>query len=54
MLVKYLNTNTFDIFFNDGWENWARFHVEKGKLVQITGVPVPKNIQLFLENRYKK
>jgi hypothetical protein len=54
MLVKHLSKNTFDVFFNKGWENWARFEVMNNKLAQVGGVHVPNNIQTFLNNRYCK
>lgn len=54
MKVLHLNQKTFDIFFNQGWENWARFQIDGNKkLQQVAGVEVPKNIKLFLEKRYK-
>ena len=52
MLVKHLSKNTFDVFFNKGWENWARFEVQGKQLSQVGGVHVPNNIQTFLNNRY--
>lgn len=55
MKVIHLNSFTFDVFYNEGWENWARYKVTKDKkVVQIRGVAVPKNIQNFLEKRYQK
>ena len=39
MLVKHLSKNTFDVFFNKGWENWARFEVQGKQLSQVGGVP---------------
>jgi hypothetical protein len=52
MLVKHLSKNEFDIFWNKGWENWGRFEIQGKTLVQTKGVPVPGNIQTFLNNRY--
>jgi len=54
MLVKHLSPNTFDIFYNTGWESWARFTIENNKLTQIKGTSVPKNISMFLIKRYSK
>lgn len=54
MLVKHLSKNEFDVFWNKGWDNWARFTVENKNLIQVKGVEVPKNIQAFLTNRYCK
>ena len=52
MLVKHLSKNTFDVFFNKGWENWARFEVQGKNLKQTNGIQVPNNIQEFLTKRY--
>jgi len=54
MKVIHINNNLFDIFFNIGWDNWARFSLHNNKLTQIAGVPVPGNIQHFLAKRYVK
>lgn len=54
MLVKHVNQNRFDVFFNNGWTNWARFEVTRGKLTQVSGTDVPKPIVSFLEKRYNK
>ena len=54
MLVKHLSKTEFDIFFNSGWENWARFQLKGKHLVQTKGVTVPTNIQSFLTKRYCK
>ena len=54
MQVKHITKDTFDIFFDNGWENWARFLVKENKLHQIAGVSVPKPIQIFLNKRYLK
>ena len=54
MLVKHISSNRFDVFYNNGWDNWARFQVENGKPKQTNGFPVPKNIEIFLAKRYSK
>jgi len=54
MLIKHINKNTFDLFFNNGWDNWARFEVTNNKLQQQAGVQVPANITSFLNKRYCK
>ena len=53
MKVMHISANEFDIFYNTGWEYWARFEIHNKKLYQVAGAPVPKNIQLFLEKRYQ-
>ena len=52
MLVKHLSKNEFDVFWNKGWDNWARFEVSNNQLQQVKGVQVPANIQSFLNKRY--
>ena len=54
MLVKHINNNTFDIFFNQGWDNWGRFQIENNKLTQIGGITVPANIITYLTKRHCK
>lgn len=54
MLVKHLSKTEFDVFFNSGWENWARFEVQGKTLTQTKGEKVPSNIQAFLNKRYCK
>lgn len=54
MLVKHCNPNLFDIFYNQGWENWARFSIVNGKVTQVKGNAVPTNIHAFLTKRYTK
>ena len=54
MLVKHITASRFDVFYNDGWENWARFEVKGGKTQQVAGTAAPRNIQLFLDKRYNK
>ena len=53
MKVFHINANTFDIFYNTGWEYWARFKVQNKKLIQTNGMAVPANIRTFLEKRYQ-
>lgn len=52
MLIKNINKNTFDLFFNNGWENWARFSVASGKLQQTCGVNVPASIIGYLKKKH--
>jgi len=54
MKVLHINNNLFDIFFNLGWNNWARFEIRNNKLTQLAGVTVPANILHFLAKRYVK
>jgi len=54
MVVKHINSQTFDVFFENGWNNWGRFFVDKNQVTQIAGEKVPTNIQKFLVKRYCK
>ena len=54
MVVKHITPNTFDVFFEKGWENWGRFHLNKNKVTQVAGEKVPTNIEKFLQKRYCK
>jgi hypothetical protein len=58
MLIKHVNKKVFDLFYNNGWENWARFQISKTndhhrKIEQIAGDPaIPGGIIQFLEKKY--
>jgi len=54
MLVKHINASRFDVFYNTGWENWARFEIKDGHTYQVAGAATPKNILVFLAKRYNK
>ena len=50
MLIKQVNAAVFDIFWNKGWEYWARFKRESdGSLKFVTGKQMPT--QLFQQFR---
>ena len=45
MLIKRCNSTTFDIFWNTGWESWARFHREPdGALKHVNGKQMPTKL----------
>ena len=45
MLIKRCNPTTFDVFWNTGWEYWARFHRESdGSLKHINGKQMPTKL----------
>lgn len=52
MLIKFIDHNTFDVFYNKGWNNWGRFKLEGKALTQTHGFPVPANIQNYLAKKY--
>ena len=45
MLIKRCNPTTFDVFWNNGWDYWARFHRESdGSLKHINGKQMPTKL----------
>lgn len=48
MEIKYLDKNTIDVFYGQGWENWGRFKVNRFKnkifFQQIKGDRFPKDV----------
>lgn len=50
MLIKRLNPTTFDVFWNKGWDSWARFvRDSEGRVKQTMGIRMPN--QLFQQFR---
>jgi len=57
MLIKHITKKVFDVFFNTGWEHWARFELVKNdkyerKLVQIKGDPAPHGVVTYVNRIY--
>jgi hypothetical protein len=44
MEVIWLDEHNFDVFWESGWNNWARIHNNKGFLKQTSGVEIPKHV----------
>lgn len=44
MEIKHIDQRTMDVFWGNGWENWARIQNNNGFLKQIGGVEVPKQV----------
>jgi len=45
MLIKRVNPTTFDVFWNNGWDYWARFHRESdGALKHVNGKQMPTKL----------
>lgn len=48
LVIKRINRHLCDVFFGDGWDNWARFEIRriKGKAFPIKqqGVALPKEL----------
>ena len=45
MLIKRCNPTTFDVWWNQGWDYWARFHRESdGALKHINGKQMPTKL----------
>ena len=53
MLIKRVNKNTIDVFFNNGWNNWARLQMQKNHYHQVAGALVPPAIMHSLNKRNK-
>jgi len=50
VLIKRVNAATFDVFWNNGWEFWARFQrTSEGALKHVNGRQMPT--QLFQQFR---
>ena len=50
MVIKRVNPSTFDVFWNNGWEYWARFARQgDGSLKHLSGRQMPT--QLFQQFR---
>lgn len=56
MLIKHINKNTFDIFYNVGWDYPARFEItqdnNKRTIEQKKGEKVPAPIFHYLNKKY--
>jgi hypothetical protein len=45
MVIKKLNAATFDVFWNNGWEYWARFSRQTdGTLKFVSGKQMPTKL----------
>lgn len=44
IVVKKRDNNTFDVFYGHGWDNWAHFRRDKGRLLLVKGLPVPNAV----------
>jgi hypothetical protein len=45
LVIKKRTNNLFDVFFGgEGWEDWACFKKEKGRLLLVKGSPVPNSV----------
>ena len=53
MLIKRLDSNSFDVFWGNGWGNWARYSVEGQKLQQVKGIRAPFPVVVALKKRFK-
>ena len=45
MLIKRVNAATFDVFWNNGWDYWARFQrTSEGSLKHTSGKQMPTKL----------
>ena len=54
MEIKHIEENLFDVFWGNGWTNWARIKNNNGFLKQLTGLEIPKPIFSQLIQSYGK
>lgn len=52
MLIKKIDANNFDVFWGNGWFDWARFHYDGTKIKQMKGVRVPPAVFFALKKRF--
>lgn len=52
MLIKRIDSREFDVFWGNGWTNWARFELADGKLHKVKGMGVPYPVVTALKKRY--
>lgn len=52
--IKEISKNLFDVFWEQGWSNWARIQNNNGFLKQIAGVDIPKSVFSALIQMYSK
>lgn len=52
MLVKRIDAHVFDVFWGNGWYNWARFDLGLGGLTQVKGVSVPHTVREKIAQRF--
>ena len=44
MIIKPVTKTIFDIFWDTGWESWARFSVQNGFIKRIGGQQMPQKL----------
>ena len=56
MVIKQVSAGIYDIFWDNGWDSWARIQDTKGFIKPIGGKPIPKVVftQLIAEFGGKK
>ena len=54
MTLRPINAHLFDVFWEDGWENWARVQNKTGFLKQVNGKDIPKPVFAKLITMHKK
>lgn len=54
MEIKMLDERHFDVFWGQGWTNWARIQNNNGFLKQIKGIEIPKIVFAQLIAKFSK
>lgn len=53
MIVKNVTGNTYDVFWNDGWNNWARIQNRNGFIKAVGGLEIPKIVFAMLIKEFQ-
>ena len=51
MVIKQVTKGVFDLFWDNGWESWARVKRDQGKLSVVAGEKPPKPVLVIAESR---
>ena len=52
MYVKRLSSNEFDLWWGNGWNNWARLTIDGKKVVQVKGERIPAQVFVAFSRKY--
>lgn len=59
MVIKRVNSHLIDVFYGNGWENWARFNLVKNHnnhtghfLKHVAGQELPRNLFTILIRKF--
>lgn len=56
IVIKHVTKHMFDVFYGEqGWEDWARFRVDQGRLHPVTcEKQLPQPVMNLLRSRYSR